>query len=713
MSIAEKVGQMTQITLDVILKGEVYNAILPHQIDEKALYTAIQKYNIGSLLNTPGIPLKQSEWLELIEKVQKTAQEETLHKIPILYGIDAIHGVNYTVDSTLFPQQINMAASWNTDLVEAAAAITAYEARSCGIPWNFSPCLDVGRNPLWPRLWETFGEDVFMVKKMGLAMLSGYEGKQINHPYKVAACLKHFLGYSTPINGKDRTPAWIPERQLREYILPPFAAAIAAGASSVMINSGEINGIPVHANPAILKTLLRDELGFKGLVVSDWEDIKYLHTRHRVASSHKEAVKIAILAGIDMSMVPDDFSFADHLIELVEEGSIPESRLDESVRRILKLKLNLGLFENDTISKSADYQNFASEKHVEFSKEFAKESIVLLKNEGQQLPLKKDIKLLVSGFSANAIKYLNGGWTATWQGDQSDEFITNKNTLLQALKEKIGKEQITYIEGTQYDETTNLQEAVLAAKEVDHILLCLGEKTYCEFHGNIDDLALPKAQIDLANALIKTGKPVTLILLQGRPRLITTIAEKIDGIIAAFLPGSEGGNALADILFGDYNPSGKLPITYPKFANALVTYDYKNSEINSIQGSKSCYNPLYEFGHGLSYTSFKYSDLKVNKNKISKNEELEVSVEVENVGNRTGKEVVQVYLKDEFASITPSVKRLKAFKKVELAAKEKMRLVFSLNNEDLSFVGIDNQRISESGFFEINIADLYTKFELL
>jgi len=713
MSIKDKVGQMTQVTLDVILEGEMYNAKLPHRLDTEEIRKAIVDYGVGSILNTPGIPLSCEEWQHIIRDIQALATQETSPKVPVLYGIDAVHGVNYTTDATLFPQQINMAASWNPELVEAAAAITAYETRASGIPWNFSPVLDVCRHPLWPRLWETFGEDVHLTTVMGLAMVSGYQGKQLDNPYKVSACLKHFLGYGMPLNGKDRTPAWIPERQLREYFLPPFTAAIKAGAASIMINSGEINGIPVHADKNILTGLLREELGFTGLVVTDWEDIKYLHSRHRVASSMKEAVRIAIDAGIDMSMVPDDYSFCDLLLELVEEGSISEARIDQSVERILSLKQSLGLFENPVISEKADYQLFGQEAHAKFALQLAQESITLLKNEKQQLPLSKKSKVLVTGFSANAMKYLNGGWTGTWQGDRADEFIKNKSTLLQAIQNTIGKDQVEYVEGSAFEKVSSIEAAVAAAKNCDHILLCLGEETYTEFHGNIDDLNLPAAQIQLAQAMIDTGKPITLILLQGRPRLISGIADQIDNILYAYLPGNEGGQAIADVLFGVVNPSGKLPITYPKHAHGLVTYDRKNSEISSIQGSNICYDPLWEFGTGLSYTTFEYSNLRISKNQIAKGDRLEVSVQVKNTGAVAGKEVVQLYLRDEYASITPSVKRLKAFQKIQLDPGHETEVTFQLTEADFSFVGIDHKWICEPGDFTVMIGDLSLGFVLV
>ncbi len=712
MTIAEKAGQMTQITLDVILEGEMYNAKLPHRLDPEALNEAITKYGIGSVLNTPGIPLSIPEWHKIIDAIQKIAIGNTRLGIPVLYGIDAVHGVNYTLDATLFPQQINMAASWNPDLVEKAAAATAIETRASGIPWNFSPVLDICKNPLWPRLWEGFGEDVHLSTELGLAMVRGYQGEDIGDRHRVGACLKHFLGYGAPVSGKDRTPAWIPERYIREYFLPPFEAAIKAGAASIMINSGEINGIPVHVDKFLLTTLLREELGFEGLVVTDWEDIKYLVSRHHVAANHKEAIRMAINAGIDMSMVPDDFSFTEHLVELVEEGKITEARIDESVARILRFKQQLGLFEHPTIDPNADYSSFAGPAHTEIALELARESITLLKNDQDQLPLAKTANVLVTGFTANKMSCLNGGWTATWQGDVADKFINGKQTLLAAIQDKIGTGQVQHVEGCSFDQITSLDEARNAAANSDHIILCLGEMTYTEFHGNIDDLTLPQAQIDFATAMIATGKPVTLVLLQGRPRIITAFADEISSILYGYLPGNEGGRAIADILFGDTNPSGKLPITYPKMVNSLVPYDHKHSEITPIQGSQICYNPLFEFGTGLSYTQFQYSNLTLSKPSITTEDSLTITIDVRNTGKRAGKEVVQLYISDEYASISPAVRRLRGFEKIQLLPKEVKTIAFTIEKQSLSFVGIDNKWICEPGTFMVKIGSCSAMFEL-
>ncbi len=713
MSVREKAGQMTQITLDMLLVGEMYQVEEPHRFDEQKVKTALIDYQVGSVLNIAGKPYSRDEWLDVISHIQTTSINTSRLGIPVLYGIDAVHGTNYTTGTTLFPQEIGMAASWNPALVKAAAAITAYETRACGIPWNFSPALDVSRQPLWPRFWESFGEDTYLNAIMGQAMVEGYEGDDLSSPYQVSSCLKHYIGYGMPLNGKDRTPAWIPERFLREYYLPPFEQAVASGARTLMVSSGEINGIPTHANDYILKDILRDELGFEGLVVTDWEDIKFLHTRHRVAADHKEAVRIAIKAGIDMSMVPDDFSFTDHLIELVEEGQIPESRLDESVRRILRLKFELGLFDHPVLRDDANYDAFGSQAHRQTARQLAGESITLLKNENARLPLAADTKLLVTGCTANSMRHLNGGWSYTWQGQETDTYTKGELNVLNALRAHSGEALVSYVPGCTYDQVLDLDEVRQAAAQVDHILLCLGEETYTEFHGNMDDLNLPAAQVELARAVIATGKPVTLLMLQGRPRIISSFVDDLESVLLAYLPGNEGGNAIADVLYGAVNPSGRLPFTYPRYANALVTYDRKFSEISPIQNSRTCYDPQFEFGSGLSYTSFAYRNLWLSQPQIQATDTLEIRVEVSNTGQRAGQEIVQLYLRDEYASITPAFKRLKRFRKIHLEAGQKEVISFTLYPEDLCFVGHQLEWIMEKGSFTVMVGDQQNTFELI
>ena len=706
MSIEEKVGQMTQITLEAFAKPESLVSGKQFEFDTAKLREAIVDYHLGSILNTANNPKTKEQWYSIISQIQDYALNKTRLGIPVLYGIDAIHGANYTIGSTLFPQQINQGAARNTQLVEDIAAATAYETRASSIPWNFSPVLEVGRNPVWPRLWETFGEDTYLVQLLGKHMVKGYQGENPGESTKVAACAKHYVGYSVPLSGKDRTPAWIPEIFLREYFLPPFKSAIDQGILTVMVNSSEINGIPVHADYHILTEILRNELNFKGIAVTDWEDIIMLHKRHHIADTPKEAVRLAINAGIDMSMVPYDFSFYTYLVELVKEGAISEERINESVRRILYVKKQLGLFTTP-INNPADYPDFASDKYKTLSKNAAIESITLLKNTNDILPLTKNTKVLVTGFTANSMRCLNGGWSYTWQGDKTDEFTKDKNTVLEAIQLKAGAQNVQYSEGCTFDSLLNVQDVLKKASQSEVIVLCLGENSYTEKPGDIDDLSLPDAQIELANQLAKTGKPVIVVLLEGRPRIIRKFADNMAGIVLAYLPGNEGGDAIADILFGDANPSGKLPYTYPRYTNALVTYDHKHGDHVIIEGNKQDFNPQFEFGFGLSYTTFQYDNLKIDKENFSDADSIVISVDVKNTGKKTGKEVVELYTSDLYASITPSVKRLRAFSKIELNPAETKTVKFTITASDLAFVNTTNEWITEKGEFVIRIGNLY------
>ncbi len=712
MSLADKIGQMTQVAIDVVCNGEPYKVDIPITINDQKLEEAISTWKVGSILNVGTFAHSLDVWNELIDSIQKSALEKNGLKIPVLYGIDSIHGANFMTGSTLYPQQLALASTWNKSLVEDLSAICAYETKAAGIPWNFSPVLDLGRNPLWPRIWETFGEDVHLCTEMGEAMVKGMQGEDISQKDKLAACMKHFLGYGTPLSGKDRTPAWISERQLREYFLPPFQRAVDIGAATVMINSGEINGIPVHINKFILTTILRDELGFKGLAVTDWEDIKYLHDRHRVAPSHKEAVRMAIEAGIDMSMVPMDFSFSKYLTELVEEGAISEERIDLSVKRILQLKIDLGLFEKTSHGKDS-YPLYGGKEFQAKSKTAALESLILLKNDKDFLPLSKKSKVLVCGPTANSMQCLNGGWSYTWQGDRTDEFTKEKNTIKNAIQNKIGSENIKFVEGCGFDEIINLEQTLDAAKNSDAIILCLGEDSYTEFFGSINDLTLPAAQLDFAQALIETGKPIVLVLVEGRPRVISKVENNINAILLSFLPGNEGGDAFADVIFGDYNPSGKLPINYPRHPNSLENYDYKYTENLPLQGVPPLYNPHFNFGFGLSYTKFEYSDLKLSKTQISEQEEFEINVKVTNTGEVAGHEIIPLYISDLFASITPSNKRLRAFEKIFLEANESKEISFIIKAEELAFVNQQNVWVVEPGEFKIQIENLTAEFTYL
>ncbi|ELS01405.1 beta-glucosidase-like glycosyl hydrolase [Xenococcus sp. PCC 7305] len=709
MTLPEKVGQMTQITLQAVSKTEG-KLDQKYEVDLKKLREAIVKYHVGSILNVHSSALTLGEWQQLITQIQNLATQETRTGIPILYGIDAIHGANYTLEATLFPQNLAIAATRNLSLARESAAITAYEMRASGIPWNFNPVLDVGRHPLWPRLYETYGEDPYLVSNMGVAYIQGLSGEkqQIIAADKVAGCAKHYLGYSFPLSGKDRTPAWIPERMLRDYFLPPFAEAIAAGVPTVMVNSSEINGIPVHSDRNLLTDVLRGELGFQGFVVSDWEDVKNLYQRDRVASSPKEAVYLAVMAGLDMSMVPYDFSFYNYLIELVQEGRIAESRIDESVRRILHVKFMLNLFANPYPDLAMTSQ-VGSPEFAQVSLQAARESLTLLKNDQDLLPLNKNQKILVTGPNANLRSVLNGGWTYTWQGNEESLYPTSQNTILSALQEKLDAANITYIPGTKFDEAVNIPEAVTAARNVDVAVVVLGEKTYTETPGNIDDLALPAAQLQLASAIANTGTPVVLVLVEGRPRLITPIVEDAEAILMAYLPGAFGGDAIADVLFGDYNPSGKLPMTYPRSPNDLVTYDHKPIETDT----PNKLNPLFSFGFGLSYTYFKYSNLQVNPQQIRPGESTNINVTVKNTGKRTGKEIVELYLSDLYRSVSPPVRQLRRFRGVTLEPGESQTIEFTLEQDDFAFHGRDNQRIVEPGEFKVAISNLANVFTLL
>lgn len=708
LTLEQKIGQMTQLTITSILETDSQGKVIrPFKLKSPEVFT---KYQIGSVLNTPQDDVSPLAWRELITYLQSFSKKGKAN-IPILYGIDSVHGANYVYGATLFPQPIAQAASWNIALTQKIAAVSASETRASGIPWNFSPCLDVARNPLWPRMWETFGEDVLLASEMGKATLTGYQGESLQQPHQVAACLKHFVGYGAPISGKDRTPAWIPERQLREIYLPPFAAAIEAGAASIMVNSGQINGIPVHADPYLLTDILRGELGFKGVVVSDWKDIQYLHTYHRVAKNQREAVKLAIEAGIDMSMVPDDLSFYDTLLSLVKGGQISKARIDESVTRILNMKFQLGLFKQDMFEEE-HYADFGSEERAELSKQAVRESITLLKNKEEVLPLPKNAQILITGMAAHAQHILNGGWTHSWQNDNLSVSTPRKKTIYTAISELIGHDMVSYSFGTNYDSDLSTFEAVSLAQDSDYIVVCLGENPYAEFYGNIDDLAYPEAQFELVEALAETGKPIIAIMVQGRPRLFNRIEHLLDGILYAYLPGDEGGEVIAETLFGFNNPGGKLPFSYPRHPHNILPYDHVYADTVSPFG-QAYEGVQYPFGHGLSYTQFMYSELKISSTKLRKGDKLSISVKVSNTGDRDGTEVVQLYIHDKIASIAPALRKLKGFEKIYLEAGEEKTVRFSLTEKDLAFVGRDMKWITEEGEFEVMVGDLNGTFELI
>ncbi len=724
MSLEEKIGQMTQLTLDVVTKGEsIYHTEFPLRLDEAMVDTVLRKYKVGSILNTPSnTPLAIEEWTRVITDLQKIALEET--GIPLIYGVDQIHGTTYTIGGTLFPQEIGMGATFNPQLVYEGAKITAYETKAGNISWNFSPVLDLGRDARWPRIWETYGEDTYLVSKMGKACVAGYQGNDLNHidRNQVAACLKHFLGYGAPYSGKDRTPSYISEQDLRERHFQPFLEAVKAGALSVMVNSGMNNGLPIHANYTLLTQWLKKDLDWDGVIVTDWADINNLCLRDKICENRKEAIKLAINAGIDMSMVPYEWSFCTYLKELVEEGEVSMERIDDAVRRILRMKYRLNLFERP-YWEVGEYPDFGSEKHAYAALKSAEESITLLKNENGILPLDSSVRILVTGPNANSMRTLNGGWTLSWQGEKADVYASDYNTILEALIHRVGGGQVVYEPGVTYkvadppttsipywaENEPEIEKAVAAAGKVDYILLCVGENSYCETPGNLDDLTLSANQMRLAKALASTGKPIILILNEGRPRIISEIEPLVKAIVHVYLPGNYGGDALANILYGDVNPSGKLPYTYPRSVNSLITYDHKPCEsLDKMEGAydyDAIVSVQWAFGYGLSYTTFAYSNLEVNQKDFLAGDTLTFTVDVENTGNQLGKETVMLFINDVVASLTPDVRRLRAFEKIELRPGEKKTVTLAVEANDLAFVDQHGRWALEKGLFKAQVAD--------
>jgi beta-glucosidase len=705
MTLEEKIGQMTQLEIGMITKGEGNNI----QIDADKLEKAVVKYGAGSILNVKDQALTVKKWHEIISAIQ-TANQRTRLKIPVIYGIDSIHGAGYVQGSTLFPQEIGMAATWNPALMQRGAEVSAAETRAAGIPWTFSPVLDLGRQPLWPRFWETFGEDPYLAKVMGVAFVRGVEGDDVSLAKHVATSLKHYVGYSFPLTGRDRTPAWIPENYMREYFLPPFAAAVKAGARTVMVNSAEVNGVPGHINHHLLTDILRNELGFDGFVVSDWQDIKKLVTEWRVAADEKEATRLSIMAGIDMSMVPQDYSFSDLLLQLVQEGKVPASRIDEAVSRILLVKYQVGLFDRPMPDSSLK-ANFATAGSRAVALEAARESITLLKNEASILPLAKDRKVLVTGPTADNLIPLSNGWTYVWQGNNSSLYPKDRPTVLQAIRSKAG-DKVTYVPGVSFDKEINIEAAVRAARDADVAVVCIGESSYTETPGNITDLTLSEPQLRLAERIEATGKPVVLVLIEGRPRVINRIVDGAKGILLAYNPSNEGGTAIADVLFGDYNPGGKLPYSYPRTPNGLIAYDHKLFETENTSYGNTAFSPQFEFGTGLSYTTFAYSNLQVSPKTSPINGDVKVSVTVTNKGQRAGKETIIVYVRDLVATLSPAGKRVRRFAKISLEPGQSRTLTFTLRPDDLSFIGTNNKPVVEAGEFEVMVGGLTEKFTL-
>ena len=693
MTLEEKIGQMCEITVDVVT--DFPGSKDGFKLSEAMLDTVIGKYKVGSILNVPlSVAQKKEVWAAAIKQIQEKSMKEI--GIPCIYGVDQIHGTTYTLDGTLFPQGVNMGATFNRSLVRRGAEISAYETKAGCIPWTYAPVVDLGRDPRWPRMWENYGEDCYVNAEMGVEAVKGFQGDDPNHigEYNVAACMKHYMGYGVPVSGKDRTPSSISRSDMREKHFAPFLAAVRAGALSVMVNSGVDNGMPFHANRELLTEWLKEDLNWDGMIVTDWADINNLCTRDHIAATKKEAVKIAINAGIDMSMVPYEVSFCDYLKELVQEGEVPMSRIDDAVARVLRLKYRLGLFENPywDIKK---YDKFGSKEFAAEALQAAEESEVLLKNEGNILPLAKGTKILLAGPNANSMRCLNGGWSYSWQGHRADEFAGAYNTIYEALCNKYGKE----------NNQPEIEKSVAAASRADVIIACIGENSYCETPGNLSNLTMSENQRNLVKALAATGKPVILILNQGRPRIINDIVPLAKAVINVMLPGNYGGDALANLLAGDANFSGKMPFTYPKYINALANYDYKPCENMGQMGGNYNYDSVmdvqWNFGDGLSYTTYNYSNLKIDKTSFTADDVLTVSVDVTNTGKVAGKESVLLYSKDLVASSTPDNIRLRNFEKIELNPGETKTVTMQLKGSDLAFVGYDGKWRLEKGDFTI------------
>ncbi len=716
MSLDDKVGQMLQLSFDLWGKRDPSSGMWV--LNEETLDTLISKYRIGSFLNPPfGQAWSAEQWQEWIGIIQQKAMKHL--GIPCIYGLDQNHGATYVQGATVFPQPINLAASFNTDLAQQAAEICAYESRAADCPWVFNPVVDLGRDPRWPRIWESFGEDATVNARMAKAEVLGYQGSDPNHLGKcnVAACMKHYMAYGVPFSGKDRTPAYVAPNMLREKFFEPYKVAFQAGALSVMVNSGSVNGVPVHASWEYLTKWLKEDLQWDGMIVTDWADINNLYQREHVAKDKKDAIRLAINAGVDMSMDPEDPKFCTLLKELVLEGKVSEARIDDAVRRILRLKYRLGLFDEPNTG-GKDYTELGCEEYALKALRAAEESEILLKNEHNTLPLSKGKKILVTGPNANQMRCLNGGWTYSWQGNRTDEFAQDMNTIYEALANKYGKDNVVLEQGVTYKENgayyeenePDIQKAVDAANGVDIIVACIGENSYCESVGNLSDLTLSRNQRHLVKELSKTGKPIILVLNEGRPRLIADIEPLADAVVDILLPGNYGADALANLLAGDTNFSGKLPYTYPKEINSLATYDYKVSEevptMNGAYNYDAKVSLQWPFGYGLSYTTFEYTNLSVDKEEFSSDDVLSVSVDVKNTGAMQGKEAVLLYSSDLVASIVPDNKRLRDFTKIELQPGEAKTVTFSLPATSLAYVNADNKWTLEEGEFLLKVGRL-------
>lgn len=714
LTLEEKVGQMMELVTDLFGANDKNGVFY---IDEHKTDSILSRYKIGSILNAPNTCAPTAkQWEKYISQIQKISMKRI--GIPCVFGLDQNHGSTYTQDGTLFPQNINVAATFNREIARRSAEATAYETRAVSVPWTYSPTVDLGRDARWPRIWENFGEDCYLSSEMGSSMVRGFQGEDPNHidQYHISACMKHFMGYGVPWTGKDRTPAYISPFDLREKHFAPFLAGLQAGALTVMVNSASVNGLPMHANKEFLTGWLKEQTGWDGVLVTDWADINNLYTREMIAKDKKDALRIAINAGIDMIMEPYSCDACGYLIELVKEGKIPMSRIDDACRRVLRMKYRLDLFKNPA-QKLKNYPKFGGEEFAKLALEGATESMVLLKNEGNILPLQHGKKILLTGPNANQMRCLDGGWSYTWQGHRTDEFAGKYNTIYEAFCNQYGKENVILNQGVTYNEKgkyweenePQIQGAVDAAKNVDVIVACIGENSYTETPGNLTDLWLSENQRNLVKELAKTGKPVILVLNEGRPRLIADIEPLAQGIIDILIPGNMGGDALANLVSGKSNFSGKMPYTYPKEINSLANYDFKKSEeVGTMEGAYD-YNAKitqqWGFGHGLSYTSYQYSNLKVSQSDFGHGDIIKVSVDVKNTGKVAGKESVLLFSSDLIASMVPDGRRLRAFDKIELQPGETKTVTFNLNADDLAFVGYDGKWVLEEGDFKLMIAD--------
>ena len=714
LTLEEKIGQMMELVTDLFGANDKNGVFY---IDEHKTDSILSRYKIGSILNAPNTCAPTAkQWEKYIAQIQKISMKRI--GIPCVFGLDQNHGSTYTQGGTLFPQNINVAATFNREIARRSAEATAYETRAVSVPWTYSPTVDLGRDARWPRIWENFGEDCYLSSEMGKAMVYGFQGEDPNNidQYHIATSMKHFMGYGVPWTGKDRTPAYISPADLREKHFAPFLAGLQAGALTVMVNSASVNGVPMHANKEFLTGWLKEETGWDGVLITDWADINNLYTREMVAKDKKDALRIAINAGIDMIMEPYSCDACGYLVELVKEGKIPMSRIDDACRRVLRMKYRLDLFKNPT-QKLKNYPKFGGEEFAKLALEGATESMVLLKNEGNILPLQHGKKILLTGPNANQMRCLDGGWSYTWQGHRADEFAGKYNTIYEAICNEYGKENVILNQGVTYNEKgkyweenePQIQGAVDAAKNVDVIVACIGENSYTETPGNLTDLWLSENQRNLVKALAQTGKPVILVLNEGRPRLIADIEPLAQGIINILIPGNMGGDALANLVSGKSNFSGKMPYTYPKEINSLANYDFKKSEeVGTMEGAYD-YNAKitqqWGFGYGLSYTTYKYSNLKVSQSDFRHGDIIKVSVDVKNTGKVAGKESVLLFSSDLIASVVPDGRRLRAFDKVELQPGETKTMTFELKADDLAFVDWNGKWRLEEGDFKLMIAD--------